>query len=534
MSSEETDKIAASAVNTARIRTEKKAVVGKEFLTKVIEASKQPTNGTKEIFTYDYTKGSLAFNRYSTMAAVNRVQQKYGKYICRLGDVVHAFDSDTHIWRPQKVSHELIADFVDVCTRDMIGEEEFRSTYSGDKLRPAIEKFQSNNFLTGAVNQTLNLKSIARLESKQFDANPHLFYARNGVVDILTGEIREAEALDYLFHRSTVTYNPAATCPRWAAFVSQIFADSDEPLEMVQFLKEVFGYSLTGHISAQKVFIHYGGGGNGKSTVLQALTLLMGDYSTLMNCAAFAKSNTAMSKELDRIGAKVEGKRVAIIDDIDSKTVWNEGTIKNLTGHKIIARRLYGEERDVPNRAKFHLGCNDVPVPQAENEAMLRRMCMIHYKVHFTATDSATRALQSMLDEEMSGIFNWSMEGYRAKWERGDFSIPKEVIASVEQYKKEQFHAENEIKKLLAIPSETDSPEDSRWKPMSEILAHINRGLENTGLSDRALNEDKLGRILKQMFNCEQKKIRIDGSAPTRVYKIKIITGNNMGLEPLK
>ena len=49
--------------------------------------------------------------------------------------------------------------------------------------------------------------------------------------------------------------------------------------ELVGFLQKAFGYALTGDVSEQVIFIPHGTGAKGKSTMLNTLLGMSGDYS---------------------------------------------------------------------------------------------------------------------------------------------------------------------------------------------------------------------------------------------------------------
>jgi P4 family phage/plasmid primase-like protien len=508
-----------SALRVASENMEKKSKVDKALLVKLEEIAQAPTNGFKGIYSYVYDEGPLFVNRFSCMATMQRVLQRYGKMLVCIDNDLYAFNEDILIWANQRARNEIISHFVDVCCRDIFCDPGFLTAFPGDKAKVALDKYQSGQFISSVITRVLSSKYIRKVEATFFDANPDFSYCLNGVFSMTNSTLREAKAEDYLLHRSNVYYDPKATCPRWETFMAEVFADNDDPEGMVGFMQELFGYSLTGYISEQKIYIHYGGGSNGKSKVLQALSMLMGGYATLMSGTTFAKSPTAFQKELERVGAKIEGKRVVIVDDMDTKTQWNEGLVKNLTGPTILARKLYAEERDVPNRAKFHLGCNDRPIPQSENYGILRRLCIIPYVRQFIPSGAKELELQQMLKEELSGIMNWALEGYRRMRERGHMVVPLEVVMSLEDYKSEHFTGESFIQGLFEVAPEAPG-EDNDWHTMPEILAYVNEALERHGMSDKRLNAAALGAMLKGNFRCECRRVRVKG-VQTRSYKIK-------------
>ena len=71
-------------------------------------------------------------------------------------------------------------------------------------------------------------------------------------------------------------FTEGATCPEWTKFLQQSFGGD---AELIAFIQRAVGYSLTGSIDEQCMFILIGGGANGKSTFLRVLQQLLGDYA---------------------------------------------------------------------------------------------------------------------------------------------------------------------------------------------------------------------------------------------------------------
>ena len=66
----------------------------------------------------------------------------------------------------------------------------------------------------------------------------------------------------------SVAYDPKAECPRWERFLHQVY-QCDE--ELIGFVQRAVGYSLTGSVTEQVLFLCYGTGSNGKSVFLNML-----------------------------------------------------------------------------------------------------------------------------------------------------------------------------------------------------------------------------------------------------------------------
>lgn len=461
------------------------------------------TNGAG--FHYDYSKGDLALSRFTDMGLLERVFQRFGASLVRVGRSVYAFDSRERIWVPQKQTRELITSFVQTCCRDTILESEFlalcRFEEEGGEARKQREeaKWLSNRTVGLTATAVLSLADLTRRGIHEFDADPGLFYAANGVVDLPKAPAKEclrpAMAGDYLLHRAPVSFDPLAKCPYWLRFLGEVFRDNADTERMIAYLQAVFGYCLTGDNGEQTVFVHTGEGANGKSRVLRAMACLTGDYCTRLQSSVLAKTKNAVLKEVDRIGAKVEGKRVVIIDDLDTKTQWNEGIVKALTERTIIARKLYEEERDIPNHAKIHIGCNETPVVEAMNHAIMRRIRILEYPRTFDVSATKLTEIDRMVSAELPGILNWAIEGLKRTINEtgGVIAVPEEVTARVEMYRELNSGGAEFIPDMLSAPEN-----DGDWHTVQEIGRHLREASAHFGCAFEC-SVDSLGRILNKL-----------------------------------
>ena len=107
----------------------------------------------------------------------------------------------------------------------------------------------------------------------------------NGIIDLHTGAIKPHNRDEYITKLAPVGYDPGNSCPEWLAFLERVL-----PAQAVrEYVQRAIGYSLTGSTVEQCMFIVYGTGRNGKSTFLETIGTLLGDYrmetptSTLMS-----------------------------------------------------------------------------------------------------------------------------------------------------------------------------------------------------------------------------------------------------------
>lgn len=454
------------------------------------------------VFEYNLKVEPLSESAISTLSTVQRVIQRFGSSFLRVDGLVYAFDGHDCIWRPQKGELAVISDYVRRCCADILKDPRFLASCMGknglseSKYAAGGARVLGAPFMGGVKAELIESNDIRRVKIDLFDSKPELLFCGGEVLDLNTLEVREPEPEDLLLGATPVKWNRNARCTGWLKFIGELFEYNDDCTAMVGFLQEIFGYSLTGSVDAQLIFIHFGGGCNGKSKVLNALGALMGEYCTLMDCGALAKSKNAAQSEFTRVAAQAEGKRVVIVDDLDTRTKWSEGAIKSLTSRKVAARRLYGEKRDIPNRAKFHIGCNEKPEPESENEGLIRRMCIIPYPRQFKASTAKESAISDMIESEISGILKWAVEGFRRFKARGGFDMPAEVRLAIEEYREENFSVETALRALFEKPLDPKDPLGV-WLSTEDILSAVNERLTTAKQLDTASIGKDVNRVFK-------------------------------------
>lgn len=263
------------------------------------------------------------------------------------------------------------------------------------------------------------------------DADPWLLCVQNGVLDLRTGELMDHDRDLLLTKIAPIAYDADARCPTWERFVQQVLG-SNQPL--IKFVQRAIGYSLTGSTRERVLFFLYGTGSNGKSTLIETIRTLMGDYAQRTPTETLlAKRENAIPNDVARLrGARFvsaveteEGKRLA------------EALVKDLTGGDTIAARfMRGEWFDFKPSFKLWLGTNHKPVIKGTDNAIWNRIRLVPFTVTIPE-DQQDKDLLNKLRAELSGILTWAVEGCLA-WQGGSLGLPDEVRAATESYRAEQ------------------------------------------------------------------------------------------------
>jgi putative DNA primase/helicase len=312
-------------------------------------------------------------------------------------------------------------------TNDMLDEA---NTTNDAKLAGWAIRSRSVNRLEAMVKVARSAAGIP-VVAADLDADPWALNVLNGTVDLRTGAIRPSDPHDLITKQAQVLYDPAAKCPRWEAFIQWALP---EPAEAA-FLQRALGLALTGDVSDRALFIIQGGTGSGKSTILEAMKDILGDYATT------TPTETLMKRRMD-VGAtpdiaRLKGARFVTASESEENQELASAKLKSLTGGKdtITARALYKAPFEFRPNFKLFLATNFKPAVNAADGALWDRLKLIELKNQISDGARDNR-LHDKLIAEASGILNWCLEGLAA-WHREGLSPPASIKAAIAAYRVE-------------------------------------------------------------------------------------------------
>jgi phage/plasmid-associated DNA primase len=127
-------------------------------------------------------------------------------------------------------------------------------------------------------------KKVRQAIVSDFDQDPWTLNMENGTVDLRTGTLRPHTPEDLLSKMIPLRYDQQAKCPQFMAFLFRIMgshpdaseADNLNADQMACYLQKAFGYAATGK-PEKLLFVLYGEGNNGKTTLLEVIRDALGD-----------------------------------------------------------------------------------------------------------------------------------------------------------------------------------------------------------------------------------------------------------------
>ena len=287
-----------------------------------------------------------------------------------------------------------------------------------------------------------------------FDADKMKLNCLNGVVDLTTGKLLERDPNDLYTKLVNVKFDPDAKCPTFDRFLKDVFCHDHELLSWAQ---RAFGYTMTGSVQEQVLFICYGIGANGKSTLLETISKILGDYSTNVDFELFLTNQKSDVRIMEAVG-EIKSIRLALASEVDSTKRFNESLVKRLTGGDTLrGTKLHtGAFQFEPNHKLCFL-TNHLPFARDGSHGYWRRIKIIPFDARFEG-ETLDSTLPDKLWAEREGILAWLVRGavnwsirLRSTDGQSGLGSCEAVDRAVQQYRLDNDHTTSFIDECLVL-----------------------------------------------------------------------------------
>jgi putative DNA primase/helicase len=263
------------------------------------------------------------------------------------------------------------------------------------------------------------------------DADPFALNVENGTLDLKTGELREHRRTDLNTRLANVSFDPGASSAEWQRVLDLILPDAD----VQRFVQRAVGYSLTGDAREQCLFLAVGRGANGKSTFVEVVGALLGDYASAADSSTFMTSRGLSAAAARGDLARLRGQRFVRASEVEADARFAEVMVKQMTGGDlIVARHLYKDLFEFRPRFKLWLTANALPRIHGTDHAIWRRIRLVPFEVKIGQPD---KQLPDRLRQQLPAILNWALEGCLA-WQADGLKPPEAVRVATQNYRHEQ------------------------------------------------------------------------------------------------
>ncbi len=237
---------------------------------------------------------------------------------------------------------------------------------------------------------------------------------------------------EYVFlNRFPYDYKPnAPECPTITNVIRSI-ANGDQ--EVIDLLYEAMGncfYLLNSFRGA--VMLYGRSGNNGKSTLLNMITQLLGRS----NASFLSLQDTAERFRL----IDVYGKAANIGDDIPDTYLPDSSIFKKLvTGENVMAEKKGQDPIPFRPYAKMFFAMNGLPTVKSRDDGFFSRILLIPLTQDFSKSKNKDVKLKDKRwsNEEMEFLTRLAVEGLKRLMKNGDFTRPEIVQEAVDEYMRE-------------------------------------------------------------------------------------------------
>ena len=318
----------------------------------------------------------------------------------------------------------MIIEFLEqaVTARNVAAEEFARASLNTKRITNMLREAQPDLAITPA----------------QLDQHPDLLVFLNGTVNLKTGELQPHRKADLITKLVRFEYHPAATCPIFVATLARLMgaepncaeADHARADQLVSAMQTCFGYSITGHTREKVVFILFGAGNNGKTTILSLFLKLLEELSALLQIETLMVRQENNNSQADL--ADLRGARFVMTSETEEGQRLAEGKLKRITQGmgKIKTTRKYENPVEFPETHKLWMDANHKPVIRGTDAAIWNRIVPIPFTVTLPQHE-IDRELQRKLLGEAEGVLAWAVAG-AVRWYRDGLVRPHEMQEAVE------------------------------------------------------------------------------------------------------
>ncbi|MGD0585568.1 MAG: hypothetical protein ABSA86_07300 [Oryzomonas sp.] len=239
------------------------------------------------------------------------------------------------------------------------------------------------------------------ISGDEIDQHHMLLAAPNGVIDLVSGELRPGSPGDYLLRKSQVPYptdldpkrimryldtGEDSPCVPWERFITEILSydpdGRDDGAGVPQYLQRLAGYSITGDCRHHLLPITIGAGRNGKGTFFRICQAIAGDfYLTVKSELLLDQKNPPGPGSASPHLMALRGRRIVVASETDQHRNISAARVKEYSGGDTLnARGLFdSDEENIVATWLLWLQTNHIPNGVTKDFALRQRVNIINF-----------------------------------------------------------------------------------------------------------------------------------------------------------
>lgn len=383
-------------------------------------------------------------------ANAGRIVAKFGKRLIVAAGRWHTWDGqrwaadEADVYRYACKLSKMINEEAAEWAKKVPADDDERKAYAA--VVKGLKEWAKRSEMKATIEAAVQLaRKMLAIPDGMLDRDPWLLNCPNGTVDLRTGELKPHHPANYITKLTPVNYNPDAKAPAWHEVLGRVTLEEGTTTQpLASFLQRWFGYCATGATREQQFVVHYGSGSNGKSTILDVIADVLGEY------AGTAAPGLLVTGGKDRHPTEIAdlfGRRMVTAHETGEGGVLREDFVKQATGgDKIKARYMRADFFEFSPTHKLQLLTNHKPIIKGQDVAIWRRVLLVPYLARFGAREDvvAGRAhfvkdtrIADRLAAEREGVLAWVVRGAMV-WAAEGLQPPETVLAASKDYQAEQ------------------------------------------------------------------------------------------------
>lgn len=272
--------------------------------------------------------------------------------------------------------------------------------------------------------------ALANLPKPPNSKKQVLINLQNGTFEISPErqELRKFKAADFITYQLPFAYDAAARAPLFNLYLDTVLPDLSKQKVLAEYVAYIFIQHST--LKLEKTLLLYGSGANGKSVFFEIVNALLGEE----NVSSY--SLQSLTNDNGYFRAKLANKLLNYASEINGSL--ETAIFKQLvSGEPVEARLPYGEPFTMTQYAKLIFNCNDLPKDVEHSHAYFRRFLIIPFDITIAEENQDKQLAQKIIRTELSGVFNWALEGLKRLLQQKKFTECEAVNQQLEEYKRQ-------------------------------------------------------------------------------------------------
>jgi putative DNA primase/helicase len=270
----------------------------------------------------------------------------------------------------------------------------------------------------------------AHLPGPERDRGTVCINLRNGTLSVGADgavQLREFRPEDFLRYQLAFDYDPAATAPKWKAYLDDVLPD----VEVQRVLSEAAALAFvpSSVLKLEKIPVLYGSGSNGKSVFQDTFRAVLGRENVSGHSLKLLTGN-------ENARADLQDRLINISSEIGG--IADSEVFKLLaSGEPASAKILYHDVHTMEDYGRLVCNANKLPAEVENSHAFFRRFLIIPFSVTVDPAKKDTNLSKKIVETELPGVLNWILEGLARLLKQNDFSPCRAADQALQQYRHE-------------------------------------------------------------------------------------------------